>query len=104
MCHSEGEWARQHIEVPFERGIIVGVRRTGSCKELQRCWVFHTDSCVYQEWPTTQRTSSQLDTAVGSIGVNMDQHPCGALLTPCESMPQRIEAVLRAKGLGATQY
>ena len=30
-----------------------------------------TVSRVYQEWPTTQRTSSELDTTVGSIGVNM---------------------------------
>ena len=35
-----------------------------------------TVSCVYQEWSTSQRTSSQLDTTVGSIGVNMSQHPC----------------------------
>ncbi|CDQ77046.1 unnamed protein product [Oncorhynchus mykiss] len=40
-------------------------------------------SHVYQEWPTTQRTSNKLDTTVGSIGVNMGQHPCGTLSTPC---------------------
>uniref|UniRef100_A0A674ES19 Guanosine-3',5'-bis(diphosphate) 3'-pyrophosphohydrolase MESH1 n=1 Tax=Salmo trutta TaxID=8032 RepID=A0A674ES19_SALTR len=32
---------------------------------------------------TTQRTSSQLDTTVVSIGANIGQHPCGMLLTPC---------------------
>ena len=42
-----------------------------------------TVSCVYQEWSATQRISSQLDTAVGSDRVNMGQHPCGTLLTPC---------------------
>jgi hypothetical protein len=26
----------------FERGLVVGARRTGLCQELQRCWVFHT--------------------------------------------------------------
>ena len=41
-----------------------------------------TASCVYQEWSTTQRPSSQLDTTVGSIGI-MGQHPCGTLSTPC---------------------
>jgi hypothetical protein len=25
----------------FERGMIVGARRTGLCQELQCCWVFH---------------------------------------------------------------
>uniref|UniRef100_A0A8C8CFJ8 Neuromedin-K receptor n=1 Tax=Oncorhynchus tshawytscha TaxID=74940 RepID=A0A8C8CFJ8_ONCTS len=25
----------------FERGMIVAIRRTGLCQELQRCWVFH---------------------------------------------------------------
>ena len=42
-----------------------------------------TVSCVYQEWSTTQRTSSQLNTTVGSIGVNMGQRPCGMYLTHC---------------------
>ena len=31
-----------------------------------------------------QRTSSHLETTVGSIGVNMGQHPFGMLLTPCK--------------------
>ena len=39
-----------------------------------------TASCEYQEWSTTQRTSIQLNTIVGSTGVNMGQHPCGI---PC---------------------
>ncbi|XP_052358558.1 uncharacterized protein LOC127919191 isoform X2 [Oncorhynchus keta] len=51
-----------------------------------------TVSCVYQEWFINERTSSQLDTTMGSIGVNMGQHPCGTLLP----VPQRIDAVLRA--------
>ena len=42
-----------------------------------------TVSRVYQEWSTTQRTSSKLHTTVGSIGVNMGQHPCRTLSTPC---------------------
>ena len=25
----------------FERGMVVGVRCTSLCQELQRCWVFH---------------------------------------------------------------
>ena len=41
VCHSEGEGARTNIEVPFERGTVVGAMRTGLCRELQRCWVFH---------------------------------------------------------------
>jgi hypothetical protein len=69
----------------FEPGMLVGARRTvWVCQELQRCRVFHTTvSCVYQEWSTTWRTSSQLHTTVRSIGVNMCQHPYGTLLTPC---------------------
>ena len=42
-----------------------------------------TVSCVYQEWTTTQWTSSQLDTTVWSIGVKMGHHPCGTRSTPC---------------------
>ncbi|XP_031641308.1 E-selectin-like [Oncorhynchus kisutch] len=67
------------------------------CQELQRCWVFHAQQFpVYQEWSTTQRTSRQLETTVGSIGVNMSQHPCGMLSTPCRITVRRIEAVLSA--------
>ena len=59
----------------FERGMVVGARHTGLCQELQFCWVSNTPFPLYQE--TTQKTSSQLDTTVESIGVNMVQHPCG---------------------------
>ena len=69
----------------FEQGMVVGARHTvWVCQELQRCWVFHNSfPCVYQEWSPTQRTSSQLDTTVGRIGVTVAQHPCGIFSTPC---------------------
>ena len=86
VCHSEGETTSLSA---FERGRIVGddsrcqmhlfVSRTATLLGFSRSTV----SCLYQEWSTTQRTSSQLDTTVGSIGVNMVQHPCGMLSTPC---------------------
>ena len=38
---------------------------------------------VYQEWSTTQTTTSQLATTMESIEVNMGQHRCGKLSTPC---------------------
>ena len=42
--------------------MVVCARRTNLCQELQCCWVFtcSTVFCVYQEWSTTQWTSSQL--------------------------------------------
>ena len=40
---------------------------------------------MYQEWSTTQRTSSQLDTTVGSVGVNVVQHPIGTLSKACSA-------------------
>ena len=67
----------------FERGMVVGTRRTGlSVSRTATLLVFSrsTVSHVYQEWSTTQRTFSQLDTTVVSIGV---KHPCGTLSTPC---------------------
>ena len=70
MCFSEGEWARQNIEVPFERGIVGGALCTSLCQELQRCWVFHAQQLCVSRMATTQRTSSHLYTTVGSIGVN----------------------------------
>ena len=64
-------------------GMEVGARCTGLCQELQLCSVCHTQtvSRVCQEWSPTQRTSSQLGTTVGSIGVNMGKLPCETLST-----------------------
>jgi hypothetical protein len=62
----------------FERGTVVGARRTGfrgsrTAKLLG--FSRSTVSRVYQECYTTQSTSSQLDTTLGTNGVNMGQHP-----------------------------
>ena len=45
----------------FERGMVVGARHIGlSVSRTAMLLGFHTTfSCVYQEWSTTQRTSSQ---------------------------------------------
>ena len=70
----------------FEQGMVVGAGRTGLCQERQSCCfkiTLSTVSCVHQEWSTTQRISSHFDTTLGSFGVNMGQHPCGMLSTPC---------------------
>ena len=81
VCHSEGDWARQNIAV-FEWGMVLGDRRTGlGVSRTATLLGFSTVSFVYQEWSTTQRTSSQLHTTVGSIRVNICQHPCGTLET-----------------------
>jgi hypothetical protein len=56
-----------------------GVLRTA----MQLIFPYSTGSHVYQDWSTTQRTSSQLDKTVGSIGVNMGHRPCEILSTPC---------------------
>jgi hypothetical protein len=58
----------------FEWSMVVGARRTGLSVSITATvlgFSCSTVSHVYQEWP------SQLDTTVGSIGVNMGQNPCG---------------------------
>ena len=75
----------------FERSI--GARHTGlsmSRIATQLALSRSTVSCVYQEWSTNQRTSSQLETTVGSIGVNMGPHPCGMLSPPCSPWPDEL--------------
>jgi hypothetical protein len=70
----------------FEQGMGVGVS-VWVCQELQRCLGFNaqhfptTLSRVYGEWSTIQIANL---TTVGSTGVNVGQHPCGMLLTPCK--------------------
>ena len=68
----------------FERGMVVVLRRTGLCQELQRCWVFHAQQflvCIKNATPPKGHPANW--TTVGSIGVNMGQHPRGRLSTPC---------------------
>uniref|UniRef100_A0A8K9VDC5 Tc3 transposase DNA binding domain-containing protein n=1 Tax=Oncorhynchus mykiss TaxID=8022 RepID=A0A8K9VDC5_ONCMY len=87
----------------FERGLVIGARRTGlnvSRTATLLCFSPSTVSPVYQEWSITQRTSSQLDTALESTWAII---PVVRFRHVVESMPQQIEAVLMAKG-GATQY
>ena len=82
VCHSEDEWLRQ-------KSLWTGhgsryqahwfVSRTATRLGFTHSKVSH----VYQELSTTQRTSSQIDTTVGSFGVNMGWHPCRMLSTPC---------------------
>ena len=69
------------------------VSRTATLLEFSQSTV----SRVNQKWSTTQMTYSQLDTTVGSIGVNMGQQPCVTLSTPYRVLARRIEAVLRQK-------
>ena len=59
-----------------------------------------TVSPVNQEWSTTQRASSQLDTTVGSIKINKTSIHVENFGHLVESMPWRVETVLRAKGGG----
>jgi hypothetical protein len=74
----------------FEQGMVVGAcRHVLSVSNWNAAGFFKLNSFpfLYQGWSTTQWTSSQLDTTVGCIGVNMGQHPCGTafdtLKSPC---------------------
>jgi hypothetical protein len=70
----------------FEQGMVVGARHTATLLDFSCSTVY----LVYPEWSTTQRTSSQLDTTVGSIGVNMGQYPCGTVSTYCSPSPDEL--------------
>jgi hypothetical protein len=80
----------------FERGIVVGARRTGLDQELQHCWVFHAQQspvCV-KIGPQAKGHPANL-TQLGSIGVN----PVERFQYLVESILRRVEGVLRAKGV-----
>ena len=66
----------------FEQGMVVGVRHSGLCQELQRGWVSHTHQfpMYIKNGPPSKGHPANL-TTVGSIGVNMGQHPCKTLDT-----------------------
>jgi hypothetical protein len=101
VCHLDGEWA---VQSSFELGMAVGARCISlSVKNCNAVFLRSTVSSVYEEWSITQRTSKQLDTTMGSIGVNMGQHPYGTLLTLCRVHAPANRGCSEDKG-GATQY
>ena len=59
----------------LERGMVVGARHTRykGARTATLLGFFNAQPFphAYQQWFTTQRTSTKLDSTVGSIGVNM---------------------------------
>ena len=95
----------------FERSIIVGARHRCIVGARHRCQVWvrncNTDGFFHaQQFPVCIKNGPPPKghpaniTTVGRIGVNMSQHPCGMLSTPCRVHVWRIEAVLRATPWG----
>ena len=84
----------------FEWGMVVGARRTGLAQELQHCWVSPARQlpvCIKNGPPPKGHTVNftqlweALESTSASIPVELFRHLV-------ESMPQLIEAVLRAIG------
>jgi hypothetical protein len=83
--------------------MVVGVRRTGLCQELQQCWVFHTQHsqqfrvCIKNSSPPKGQPANltQLCEALASKWTSI---PVELFRHLVEAMPRQIEAVLRAKG------
>ena len=69
----------------FERGMVVGARRTGlsvsRTATLLRFSCLQFPVCI-KNGPPSKGHPANL-TTVGSIGVNMGQHPCWTHSTPC---------------------
>jgi hypothetical protein len=64
----------------FKRDMVVGARHTGLCQELQHCWVFHAQHfpvCIKNGQPPKGHPDLHY------YGVNMGQHHCETLSTPC---------------------
>ena len=79
----------------FERGLVVGARRTGLCQELQGCWVFHSQHfpMYIKNGPPPKghpanltQLCEALESTWASIGINMGQHPCVTLMTTCQNV------------------
>ena len=88
--------------IAFERGMVVGARRTGLCQELQHCWVFHAQQfpvCIKNGPPPKghQANLTQLWEAYASTWASIPVERFRHLV------PRRIEAVQRGKG-GKTKY
>ena len=67
----------------FERGMVVGARRTGLCQELQCCWAFHVQQflmCIKNGPPPKGHPASltqlweALESSWASIPVELFRH------------------------------
>jgi hypothetical protein len=104
VCHSEGEWVRQHLSA-FEWGMVIGARHTGLCQELQCRRVFHAQQfpvCIKNGPPPKEHPANltQLWEALESTWARI---PVERFRHLVESMPQQTEAVLRGRWLCETQ-
>ena len=72
VCHSEGELARQKIEV---RGMVVGARHTGWCQERQRCWVFHAQPFPVKNGPPPKGHPANLTQLWQAFGSTLARIP-----------------------------
>ncbi|CDQ82669.1 unnamed protein product [Oncorhynchus mykiss] len=84
MCAIEVKWARQKLSA-FKRGIVVGARRTSlsvSRTATQLGFSHNSFLCISRMGHHPKHIKPTL-TTMGRIGVNMGQHPCGTLSTPC---------------------
>ena len=96
---SRGWMGRTPYSSAFERGRVVGARRTGLCQELQRCWVFHAQQlpvCIKNGPPPKGHPANwtqlweALESTWASIPVERFQHLV-------ESMP-RLRLFWEQKG------
>ena len=84
----------------FERGMVAGARHTGLCQELQRFWVFHAQQflvCI-KNGPPPKGCPANLTKLWEALESTWASIPVECFRHLVESMPQRIEAVLRARG------
>ena len=70
--------------------MVVGARCTGLCQELQHCWVFHAE-----QFPVCIKNGPPLNGHPANCVKHWSHHGPASHLV--ESMPQRIEAVMRVK-------
>ena len=64
----------------FEWGLVVGARRTGLSVSRTATHTQQFLMCIKNGPPPKGHPA---DMTVWSISVNMGQHPCGSLSTPC---------------------
>ena len=77
--------------------MVVGVRHTALCQELQRCWVFHAQQfpvCI-KNGPLPKGHPDNLTQLCAALESTWASIPVERFQHLVESIPQRIEAVLR---------
>jgi hypothetical protein len=92
VCHSEWMGKTIYLSV-VERGMVVGARHTGLCRELQCCWVFHAQQfpvCIKNGPPPKGHPAN-----LTKLWDTLESIPCAPMNRGCSEGKKGVQLNIR---------